>query len=209
MMPDMTQPADEVTLSLLDAIHDDARVSQRTLAARLNIALGLTNVYMRHCVHRGWVKVQQVPRKRFAYYLTKEGMNEKGRLVARFLYNSFRLYRSARDQYDALLEDAAERGYRRLVLAGGGDLAEVAMLCALCHDVEVVGVVDPAARANRFRHAMLANELDSLPQADAVLMTEMREPQAVYTRMVERVGAERVLVPPLLRITAVQRETLP
>jgi len=194
--------SEDVTLELLDAVQADGEVSQRSLATRLDVALGLTNAYLKRCVRRGWVKVRKVPPNRFAYFLTPTGMAEKGRLTARFLYKSFRWYRAARNQYDALLEAAAAAGQRRLVLAGAGDLAEVAMLCALRYDVEVVGVCDAEATANRFRHAALARDLASLPPADAVLLTDMRSPQATYEALAARVGPGRVLAPPLLKVVA-------
>ena len=188
------------TLDLLQAVHDDARHSQRSLAASMNVALGLTNAYLRRCVRKGWIKVQQIPPNRFAYFLTPKGMSEKTRLAAQLLYNSFTWYRAARDQYDALIEQAASQGLRRIALAGSGDLAEVALLCAMRYEVEVVGVVDTGARENRFRHVALAGALDSLPAVDAVLLTDMKAPQATYDLMSGQLGADRVLVPQLLRV---------
>lgn len=197
--------SEAVTLDLLQAVEEDARHSQRSLAASMNVALGLTNAYLRRCVRKGWIKVQQIPPNRFAYFLTPKGMSEKTRLAAQLLYNSFTWYRAARDQYDALIEQAASRGLRRLALAGGGDLAEVALLCAMRYEVEVVGVVDAGVRDNRFRHVALAGDLDSLPRVDAVLLTDMAAPQATYELMAGRLGAERVLAPQLLRVKPVAR----
>lgn len=189
-----------ITLDLLEAVEGDSHASQRRLAAKLDIALGLTNAYLKRCVHRGLVKVRHIPPNRYAYYLTPHGFAEKSRLTARFLASSFHFYRCARNQCDALLNDAAERGLRRIALVGGGELAEIALLCALQHDLQVVGVVDAKARANRFRHAPLVRELSSLAPVDAVLLTDVRAPQQCYEALAREVGAERILLPPLLKV---------
>ena len=117
---------DPVTLGLLDAVHDDPAISQRRLAGRLDIALGLANAYLKRCVRRGLVKVREVPPRRFAYYLTPQGLAEKTRLTAEFLRSGFVFYRKARDQYDALIEEARAAGVKRVALAGAGErLAEL------------------------------------------------------------------------------------
>lgn len=191
---------DPVTLGLLDAVHDDPAISQRRLAGRLDIALGLANAYLKRCVRRGLVKVREVPPRRFAYYLTPQGLAEKTRLTAEFLRSGFVFYRKARDQYDALIEEARAAGVKRVALAGAGELAEVAMLCALGSGIEVAGVVDPGHRANRFRQAPLVGRLDSLPPVDAVLVTEMAAPQATWDRLAAEIGPARLFAPAILKI---------
>jgi len=199
------KPADaeadgQLTLDLLDAVGKNASASQRSLAKELNVALGLTNAYLKRCINRGLVKVAKTPPNRYAYYLTPQGFAEKSRLTARYLANSFRFYRRARNQCDALLGQASEAGWRRVALAGQGELAEVALLCALQFELEVPGIIDATATANRFRHVPLVRDLESLPGIDAVLLTDLKMPQASYERLAGRLGPARVLTPPLLKV---------
>ena len=139
-----------ITLGLLDAVHQNSSVSQRSLAAELGIALGLTNAYLKRCVRKGLVKVRSAPANRYAYYLTPKGFAEKSQLTARYLSGSFSFYRRARDQCDSLLGASAEAGWQRIALFGVGDLAEVAVLCAMRHHLEVVGIADGRAKINGF-----------------------------------------------------------
>ena len=190
----------QLTLQLLDAVGGNAAASQRSLARQLNVALGLTNAYLKRCIGRGLVKVARIPPNRYAYYLTPQGFSEKSRLTARYLANSFRFYRRARNQCDALLAQASEADWRRVAFAGQGELAEVALLCALQFEIEVPGIVDETATANRFRHVPLVRDLESLPGIDAVLLTDLKTPQESYERLAARLGAERVLTPALLKV---------
>lgn len=191
----------EITMDLLHAVQADAQASQRSLSKQLDIALGLTNAYLKRCVSKGWIKVTQAPANRYAYYLTPQGFAEKSRRTANYLYNSFRFYRRARNQCDELLAEAADSGRRRVALAGAGELAEIALLCALQHDIEVVGVLDEAATANRFRHVALVREVDSLPAFELILVTDLKRPQRTYDALAGRLGAGRVAAPRLLKVT--------
>lgn len=199
--PQAAERENDITMDLLHAVHADAQASQRSLSKQLDIALGLTNAYLKRCVGKGWIKVSEAPARRYAYYLTPQGFAEKSRRTANYLYNSFRFYRRARNHCDEALAEAADGGRRRVALAGAGELAEIALLCAMQHDIEVVGVIDEGATANRFRHVALVREPDSLPPFDAVLVTDLRRPQETFEALAARLGAERVLTPGLLKVT--------
>jgi DNA-binding MarR family transcriptional regulator len=189
-----------ITLGVLDAVHDNASLSQRSLASELGIALGLTNAYIRRCVHRGFVKVAQAPANRYAYYLTPKGFAEKSRLTARYLSSSLTLYRRARTQCDELLTLAAARRWQRLALFGIGDVAEIAMLCAIGRPLVVVGAVAPRAAGGSFLHLPVAATLAQLGPVDGVLFAELQRPQAAYDALVRDIAADRVLVPALLKV---------
>ena len=92
MTPDREQA---LTLELLAAIESRSDVTQRHLAARLDVALGLANSYLRRCVRKGLVKITQAPANRYLYYLTPQGFAEKSRLTAHYLSVSFDFYRHA------------------------------------------------------------------------------------------------------------------
>ena len=51
---------DRRNLQALEAIAADAQITQRTLAGRLGMALGLTNIYLRRLVRKGYVKCVNV-----------------------------------------------------------------------------------------------------------------------------------------------------
>ena len=91
-------------------------------------------------------------------------------------------------------------GWRRIALRGTGELAEIALLCAMQYDVDIVGVVDDGT-PGRVHDQRTVGALDQLGAMDAVVLTEMRQPQAVYAALLEALPRERVLVPRLLKVT--------
>lgn len=189
-----------ITMEMLHAVDRKESLSQRGLAAQLNIALGLTNAYLKRCVRMGLIKVSKTPPNRYTYYLTPKGFSEKSRLTANYLFRSFDFYRRARNQCDELLEAAADNGCRRIALAGAGELAEIAMLCALQHDVEIVGVADEDATANRFRHVNLVRDAASLPTHDIIIICDLRKPQETFQKLRQKSSADSIIAPALLNI---------
>ncbi|MBM3505231.1 MAG: winged helix-turn-helix transcriptional regulator [Alphaproteobacteria bacterium] len=191
----------EITLGLLDAIDADHTASQRTLANQLGIALGLTNAYLKRCIHKGWIKVRQTPANRYFYYVTPKGFAEKSRLTTGYLARSLTFYREARSQFEALFDGAAQRGHRRIVLAGAGELAEIAQLCALQYPIEIVGVLDPGG-AREFRGLKVAAALADLDRFDLAIVTALKRPQRVYRDLCLALPSERVAAPALLKVAA-------
>lgn len=191
----------QITLGLLDAVQQNATHSQRTLASELGIALGLTNAYLRRCVGKGWIKVTRAPANRYLYYLTPKGFAEKGRLTARYLKTSFHFYATARNELSELIETCAAANWHRIALAGADELAEIALLCVMQFpSLRIIGVLDADRHGTRFLHVPLARKLEELGSVHAVILTHMREPQAVYDALVDTLPAERVLVPTLLKV---------
>ena len=190
----------EITLGVLSAIEADSAVTQRSVARQLGIALGLTNAYLKRCVKKGLIKVTQAPANRYAYYLTPKGFAEKSRLTTEYLSSSFNFFRKARRQFDALIEQAETRGWRRLSLYGVSELAEVAVLCAADARVEIVGVADADFRRHSFVGLKVAPGLSGLEPFDAVLFTTARGPQTCYDALAAEYPPGRILAPPLLRI---------
>ncbi len=202
-----TQVADgesEITLGLLQAVHENSTVTQRSVAGDLGIALGLANAYLKRCVKKGLIKVKQIPPNRYAYYLTPKGFSEKSRLTAEYLSSSFNFFRKARRECGELLERCKTRGWTRIALCGTSDLGEVAVLCARELDVELAGFVlrpGEAPADSRFAGLPIAASLLELGRVDAVIVTDLSAPQAAFDDLRRAVPAERILTPKLLRVS--------
>ena len=189
----------EVVLGILTAIEQNQNVTQRSLARETNIALGLANAYIKRLIRKGFVKVQQVPLNRYSYYLTPKGFTEKARLTTEYLSVSLTFFRQARRECAELLVLCERRGWRRIALAGTGDLAEIATLCQ-SGDTEIVSIIDRGRSGEVFAGLPVVDGLTDEAGIDAVLVTDLSHPQATYDAMTLLMPAERILAPALLRI---------
>jgi len=190
-----------ITLGMLSAIEENSALSQRSLAKELGIALGLANAYLKRCVKKGWIKVQQVPANRYAYYITPNGFSEKARLTGEYLSTSLEFFRHAREQSSTICVMAANRRLTRLALIGAGELAEITALTALDSPVEIVGVVDPSAAGSRLAGLRVVADIGELDPVEAVIITDMRAPQRTYEEWAERLSADQVLAVDMLKIS--------
>ncbi len=194
----------ETTLGLLDAVEDAEGLSQRTLAARLGVALGLTNALIKRCAKKGLLKVRQAPARRYAYYLTPKGFKEKSRLTAEYLSVSLNFFRRARVEYGDAFATCKARGWRRVALYGASELAEIAILAADEAGIELVAVIDPGRNVAQFCRLPVARAMSKVGKpasVDAVVVTDVIEPQAVFEGMLDELPPERILTPPLLHVS--------
>lgn len=192
---------EEIMLSVLTSVEGDRLITQRSLAKELGIALGLANAYLKRCVKKGYVKVTSVPPRRFAYYLTPEGFVEKTRLTGEYLRYSFSFFRDARAQCSEIFRQCAAKGWRRVGLAGAGELGEIALLCAVEYPVTVAGFIDGRTDPKGYLGLPVVRRAGELGAIDAVILTDVTQPQAIFDALVEAVPRERLLVPPLLNVT--------
>ncbi|MDF1747776.1 MAG: winged helix-turn-helix transcriptional regulator [Alphaproteobacteria bacterium] len=196
-----------ITLGLLTAVEREGQVTQRTLAGELGIALGLANSYLKRAAHKGWIKVQQVPPNRYAYYVTPQGFHEKARLTAEYLSSSLTFFRRAKEQINDVLMGFAHRDQRAVVLIGVSELAEIAALCQLQIDVTLIGIVDPDSSKDSFAGLPVARRIEDLPAGEVYLITDVKKSQATYDAMVARYGTARVKAPRILHIRKSQPVT--
>ncbi len=116
------------SLQLLSEISGDEPLSQRELSRRLGIAVGLVNSYLKNLISKGYVRVKDFPRNRYAYLLTPQGIAEKSRLAYQHLSYFTTLYTVARQDYRELFRSMEEAGVREVMFCGVDEVAEVAYL---------------------------------------------------------------------------------
>jgi hypothetical protein len=126
---------------MLEAVHQDSRVTQRGLASQLGIALGLANIYLKRMIHKGFIKCVNVQPNRIAYLVTPRGIAEKARLTYEFMDYSLHLYGEVRQHLRAVLRDCAAAG-QRVAICGRGEAAELAYLSLKESGLEPVAIFD-------------------------------------------------------------------
>ena len=197
----MSENQTEITLGVLNAVEGNRNVTQRLVAKDLGVALGLVNSYLKRCIKKGFVKIRHAPANRYSYYLTPAGFSEKSRLTAEYLSSSFNFFRNARLECSRILEECESLDYKRVVLAGAGDLAEIIILCAQEFDVEIAAIVDAKFEHDAVLGFPVAKALKEVSAFDCAIVTSLAAPQAVYFELITELPAERVFTPSILCIT--------
>lgn len=186
-------------LAILNEIEAAPQVTQRSLAGKLGIALGLTNLYLKRLARKGYIKVTTIPRHRVKYLLTPQGFAEKTRLTYEYMQYSFILFRHSRqflrEQFSAL----AEAGRKRVVFVGVGEAAELADLTLRELGLELVAVADDAAADTRFLdHEVVPLAAIPALEFDQAVVTSFDRAEALGERL-------QALGVPAQKISAIRR----
>ena len=86
---------DLATLQLIfNTLKEDPNASQRVLAKKTNVSLGMMNAILGRFAERGWIMLTNVNKRKFAYALTNEGMRELRERGKNFVEKTFKIANS-------------------------------------------------------------------------------------------------------------------
>lgn len=189
---------DQILRQLLCSVDGNAQVSQRQLSRELGIALGSVNWYLKRCINKGLIKISQVPLKRYMYFLTPQGMEEKGRLMGQYLKWSLDFFRLGREEASVILGDLAQSGYSKVVLAGNSDFAEIFIMSAIDFPVSINAIYDAGRKdGKRLRTPIISTLPEDVDVA--YIMTEITHPQFIWDHLISAgIKEERIIIPRLL-----------
>lgn len=206
------QTEQKVMVHLLTEIEGNPSFTQRGLAGELGIALGLMNQYLKRCLTKGWIRASQVSSHRITYFLTPAGFKEKSLMVGDYLARSFTFFRDAKAQCEEAFIDCKTNGWLNIALVGSGDLADIAKLVAhgIGVGVNIMDLEDIIGSMNQCVDADSMIDEDKLNLKkidlkvyDAVLVTDVINPQSTYDAIHEKVEYQRLLTLKLLHISRV------
>jgi DNA-binding MarR family transcriptional regulator len=170
-------------LVLLTEVERDGAVTQRSLATKLGVALGLTNLYLKRLARKGYIKITTIPSHRVRYLLTPQGFAEKSRLAYLYMEYSLSHYRDMRARLREALSHAVQNGTKRVVIYGTGELAEMAYLSLREMQMTLVGFVDDSQQESFLSYPVWRPEALSGWEFDAVLLADFDQMAGHRTKL--------------------------
>lgn len=164
-------------LIILTELERDGAVTQRSLATKLGVALGLTNLYLKRLARKGYVKITTIPSRRIRYLLTPQGFAEKSRLTYLYMQYSLVHYRDMRARLRGILSRLTEDGGTRVVIFGTSELAELAYLSLQEMDLTLVGVINEGTAETFLSLPVSAPDALKGWEFDAVLLADLDRSQ--------------------------------
>jgi len=162
------------TLRILEEIDNDHATSQRDLAVKLNISLGLVNSFIKRLANKGYFKITSVPRNRVKYILTPTGAAEKARLTYEYIQYSYRFYKNARAKLRVILHELEKEENRHVVFYGAGEFAEIAYISLQESSLKLVSVVDDEKSGKNFLGKKIENSQDLKKiEFDKIIITKI------------------------------------
>ncbi len=186
-------------LQLLTELSSGQSVTQRSLAQKQGLALGLTNLLIRRLVRKGYVKIINLTRNRIRYLLTPRGLAEKARLTYQYLEYSLYFYRQIRTFLTHALAGVQQSDAKNILLFGRGEVAEIAFLVCQQSGLNVTAVVDQdASPGDRFMNQPI-KRLEELPTVtfDRVVVASLKDRQQIVQLLCEwGVAKDQIIVIP-------------
>ncbi len=92
----------EIRYRLLKILTEEPKLGQREMAKKMGISLGKVNFCVSELAAKGWIKITRLKSARkkipYIYMLTPKGLEEKGKLTARFLKRKLAEYKEIKKQ---------------------------------------------------------------------------------------------------------------
>ena len=189
----------DLTLGVLEAIDSKKSITQRSISKDLDMALGLVNSYLKRCVKKGFIKIQQAPKNRYLYYLTPKGFSEKAKLTAEFLTSSFTFFRKSRDQIEEILDHCNKKNWKRILLFGNSELAEITSLYSKNYEVQIIQVYNTSNLRDSKQ-----DDFPPVSDLDAIILTDLTSSQESYEQLITIYKSKPILVPKLLKVKGVK-----
>lgn len=114
---------DLATLQLIsETLKADPHASQRTLAKKTNMSLGMMNAILGRFVERGWIMLTNVNGRKLAYAVTAEGISELANRGRQFALRTFAIVKEYNDVLYDVLSKAKLNGKKKIILYGKSNI---------------------------------------------------------------------------------------
>lgn len=178
-------------LLLMAELEEGRPISQREIAGRLGIALGLVNAYLKNLVAKGLVNIRSYPRNRYGYLLTPRGFAEKSRFALDQLTLFHRLFRITRQDSLRFFQRLHGQGAREVTFCGVDEFTEIAYLSLREARIALRQVMDDHRCGERFLDLPIVSLEEGLRAGGRpIVVTSLRDGER-YLRELRRLGVRQ------------------
>jgi DNA-binding MarR family transcriptional regulator len=108
--------------SIAAADRGAASLTQREIARRSGLSLGMTNALLKRLADRGWIKLTRISTRTIRYALSPEGVAEIARRSAGYFRRSAKYAEVYRERLESFVLGELRKGIGTLVLVGSSEL---------------------------------------------------------------------------------------
>jgi predicted transcriptional regulator len=137
-------------LETLLEIKDNPSVSQRSLAHKLNISLGLTNSILKNLISRGWIKAKKDTGRKLLYLITPQGIANVSRLMYTRFQETLHYYHYTKDLLTAYLIKLYQQGEKTVNIYGTGQLAEITYYAGISTPLKLNSIISDDPSKEKF-----------------------------------------------------------
>ena len=174
---------------ILDLIEKDANITQREISKIIGVAVSMTNAYIENFVKKGLIKKRKHSTKTVEYFVTKKGAERRKLLNIWYLKSSHEVYLSAKDNIIKFLNQIINKGFKKILLYGAGEVAEI-MLQVMNDDnnipLEVLAVVDDDSSKQNdtiVNKPIISSDQIDIFEHDGILVSSYKHHDAINSKL--------------------------
>lgn len=111
---------DSKEINILEVLQDGDKLSQRDIAKRTGMSLGMVNMLLNKCIKKGLIKIEHLNSRSVRYILTPKGIQEKTAKTIEYIKKSYRAIIKISSYIRFLTEEQVGKG-KDLWIVGNQD----------------------------------------------------------------------------------------
>lgn len=108
--------------AILEYIENKEELTQRELAALIDVAPSMINSYIKNLEEEGYIKREYMSSKSVNYIITAEGQSRRKYLLVSYLKELINMSNLAKEGIETFLHTLKEKGYDKIMIYGAGDM---------------------------------------------------------------------------------------
>ncbi len=119
----MDPKLDEREFELVNIIGAKLGANQRDLSRLMDLSLGMVNMLVRRLISKGYIRINQLNKRKVEYLLTPKGFSEKMRKSIKYTFKTIHSIGVLRSQITEMLSEVVNKGERKFVILGESDFS--------------------------------------------------------------------------------------
>ncbi len=115
----------EREFELINIIGAQLAANQREFSYQMKLSLGMTNMLLRRLITKGYIRINQLDRRKVEYFLTPKGFSEKMRKSVKYTLKTISSIGLIKKQLLDILGGLYTKGHRKFYILGDSDFAEL------------------------------------------------------------------------------------
>ncbi|MDD5067906.1 MAG: winged helix-turn-helix transcriptional regulator [bacterium] len=125
-MMDYLNSLNDDEYKIIEILNEDNKVTQRHIAEKAGISLGMTNIIIRRLINKGFIKIRNMNKKRILYHLTPKAIIEKTQRTYNYFERTVKDILSIREKIQNAILTKINGNYTEIIIAGRNEMSEIA-----------------------------------------------------------------------------------
>lgn len=111
---------------IIEILNNNQHVTQRDIALKTGLSLGLTNIMVKRLIKKGFVKIKNMNKRKILYHLTPKAMIEKTQRTYNYFERTMKDVISIKEKIQNAVLSKWNGKYNEIIIVGKDEISEIA-----------------------------------------------------------------------------------